>query len=395
MQQGHDISVDVSGLISDAKVVGASENIRHGRGRMLIKRIHARLVENDKGTHRMAFWEMTPIRSEPNPQVEGDHVDYPGTSGPLIDDGTKPNPPGSNCALKVNFDGPGGRAAGSNIKEAILALFGKRDGQMSKEEVNETWIDLSRQRPLRAGEIERLDPATGQPIYAKKDKLDNPACGMVIDYFTMPKKKSKPNDKGAYITKIIWQCVDPPGQGENSFDKVAARRAEIMRQMESEEEEETATTPPPPNGFNGAPTHAGFNGQPQVPQGFVPPPGYPQMPPQGFTPQVPPGYPQQPQMPAQGFAPPQGYPQMPPGFAPPQQPQMPQGFQPPPVAAPPAAPVAPQAPPTVATPFAPQKPWEAMPGNQGPTPDTRWFWSNPAFGGDNSVKNEAQLRAGR
>jgi ATP-dependent DNA helicase DinG len=40
----------------------------------------------------------------------------------------------------------------------------------------------------------------------------------------------------------------------------------------------------------------------------------------------------------------------------------------------------------------PSAPWLLHPeAPQGTTPETRWYWSDPALGGNNSVKNEAQL----
>lgn len=257
---GQDVSAELAGVISGSKVFDSSDNIRHSKLRLLIRRIFAELIENDKGTQKMAFWEFTVLKSEPNPQVEGDHVDYPNTAGPLIDDGTKPNPVGSRCALKVNFDGPGARAAGGNIKAAILALFGKRDGEIPDEEVNATWIDLSRQKDLQVGDFERMDPKTNQPILAKKAKKANPACGMIIDVSTVAKRKKKANEKGAYVTKLIWSCVALPNTGENSEELVKARAAEIMLTMDDDDAEETPASAP------------GAQGVPTAPAGTVPGP---------------------------------------------------------------------------------------------------------------------------
>jgi hypothetical protein len=306
-----DVSAEVAGLISEAKVFGSSENIRHGKYKMLIKRIHAQAVEGDKGVHRMAFWEMSPVASESNPQYEGDRVDYvsaqmPGT-GPLKDDGTKPNPVNSNCALKVDFDGPGGRSAGSNIKDAILGLFGKNDGEIPNEEINKTWTDLARVKDVKAGEPIGFDATTGQVILADKNKMANPACGMYIYCTTLTKKKKTPNDKGAYITKLVWSCVSPPGMGENAPELVAKRRAEIEASRPDDDEAETPAAPNP--------------------------------------------YGQQVAAPAQ------------------QQQPVPLAATPP---APPAAPSAPSVPSTA---FTPPAPWRLHPNAApGTTPDTRWYW---------------------
>lgn len=319
---GQDVSSEVAGMISGAKVFGSSDNIRHGKYKFLIKRIFAELVETDAGKHRMAFWELTPIESLPNPQIEGDHVDYPGAAGPLKDDGTKPNAVGSNCALKVDFDGPGARSAGSNIKAPTLALFNRHDGEVSDDEINKTWIDLSRRKDLKVNDAIGIDPATNQPILAKEARPANPACGMVINCTTVAKRKKTANDKGAYVTKLVWTCASPIGTGENAPELVAKRRAEILANQSDDDEEVTA---PPANGV-------------------------------------------------QPYAQPQA-------VAAPVQPPAP----------PPPAPSVPD----VAA-FTPQVPFVKHPtAAPGVTPETRWYWSDPKLGGNNSIKNEAQLRSGQ
>lgn len=327
---GQDVSIDIADEIASAQVFGSSENIRHGRYRFLIKRIFAELVEVDAGKNRFAFWEFRVLKSEPNPQVEGDKT----PDGKLIDDGTRPNAVGSDCALKINFDGPGARSAGSNIQQAILALFNRND--ISQDELKSTWTDLARTKSVKKGDMIGFNPTTQQPIYASEDKIANPACGMVIDCHTMAKKKKKPNDKGAYITKLIFTCAAPIGQGENAPNLVAQRRTEIELHMSDDDDEETTTAPPSPIA---APTAPGAM------------PGY--------------------------AAPPQTAPVTAPQVA----------------AAPP--PPAPPAPPVPTAPWAPKDPrWVTHPSAPaGTTPDTRWFWSDPARGGDNGVKNETQLRA--
>jgi hypothetical protein len=66
------------------------------------------------------------------------------------------------------------------------------------------------------------------------------------------------------------------------------------------------------------------------------------------------------------------------------------------VGAPVAPPPAPSAPPPPSSEFAPVVPWVKHPtAAPGTTPESRFFWSNPTLGGDNTVKSEAQLRAGQ
>ncbi len=328
-----DVSADVAGLISGSKVFGGSDNIRHGKYIFLIKRVFAQLVEVDSGQHRMAFWELTPVKSEVNQQVEGDHVDYPGVSGPLKDDGTKPNAVGSNCALKVDFDGAGSRSAGSNIKAAILGLFGKHDGQIPDDEINKTWADLSRVVDLKVGDAIGINPANNQPIFATMGKRSNWACGMLIACSTINKRKKTANEKGAFITKMLWSCVDPPGVGQNAWELVEKRRLEIEATRIDDDEEEVKKGPTP------------------SPYGQAPAPAAsPYAPPAGFVP--------------------------------------PQPVSPTPAPPPPAAPPPPVA--ATVAPFVPPTGWFPHPNAQppGPTPDTRWYWNGE------TAKNETQLRNG-
>lgn len=311
-----DIASQLAAQISSSKVFGSSENIRHGKYKFLITNIIAQEVDGEAGKHRMAFWEFEVLEAAPNPQVEGDRVDYLGPNspgvGPLKDDGMRPNPVGSKCALKVDFDGPGGRSAGSNIKSAILGLFGKREGEISEAEVGKTWTDLERQRDVKKGQPIGVD-ASGQVILAQQDKRSQPARGMIIYCTTRPKKKKTTNDKGAYITQLMWDCGgSPPGIGDNAPALVAERRARIELGMAGE-----------------------LGDAPAAPAVAAPV-----------------------------------------------------------IAAPAPMPPAPPAPP-VPSAYMPSAPWELHPDKQyqGATPDSRWFWSNPARGGDNSLKTEAQLRS--
>jgi hypothetical protein len=333
-----DISAELGGMIADAKVFGSSDNIRHGKYEFLIKTVRAELIEVEKGKHKFVFWELQPTKSEPNPQIEGDRVDYvskdqPGT-GPLKDDGRTPNEVGSNCALKIDFDGAGARSAPANAQAPILALFNKQTGQLNKEELNSTWLDISRKQPVRKGEVIGFDPSTKQVIHAQADKPAQMARGFIIGCTTSARKKKEPNQYGMYVTKLNWFCVAPIGQGINSLDKVAERRAKIEMSLPDDEDEtpSTSTTVQVP---------ANLPQMPQMPLGVssTPPPGgvsVPATPPQVVAPAIP---------------------------------------------APPAPPQAP--PPAPPAPWSPPSPWRVHPTAPG------WYWD-----GGEGVKNEAQLRAG-
>lgn len=360
---GIDIALDVASQISSARVFGSSENIRHGRYIMVVKRIFADIIETSNGKQKMAFAEARVIKSEPVQILEGDR----GPDGKLIDDGSHPNTVGSYCALKVNFDGPGARSAGANLKAFILGLCGKREGEISEADVNSTWLDLSRQRdewltkgfilngqvvpPGTPGAMDAMVPfilgpgGALLPVGAQTPgavfKRANPGCGMLIACWTKPHKKKVANEKGAYITKTMWECVSPPGTGENAPELVKKRREDIERAILAETDDEEPVTALQEHGLA---KNSSVNGH-------------------GVAPGAAPGA-----MAAGGFP-----------VAP---------------AAPEAVPPAPPAPPAPSI-FMPQSPWKLHPtASQGKTPETTWYWSDPSQGGNNSVRNLAQLQTG-
>jgi len=110
----------------------------------------------------------------------------------------EPNSPGTTCSYVINYDGKGKQSADGNSKALVIGLFGLVEGENSDEEVSETLGDLT---------------------------ADNqPARGMLIKVSTYPKEvRSRP---GNFITGLKWECVDKPGQGENTPEKCAERIAE-------------------------------------------------------------------------------------------------------------------------------------------------------------------------
>lgn len=275
---GRDVAAALAGSISNAKTSGSSDNIRHGRYRFEIVKICAELVEGQTDRN-FGFWNVRPLTSAPNPQAEGDRVDYvsltsPGT-GPLKDDGNNPNLVGSDCGMKLDFT-TNEKVAASNMKAAIIALF-NMPGDVSDEEVFETWMELSLQRHIKKGEFFYAHPKTGQPVFATRDLIPNPACGMIIDCTTRAQKKRTANAKGAYVTALQWRCAFPIGQGENAMDKVAARRAEIERSVAAAEEVEATAPAAPPVAAPSAPVAPPLPtpaAPPAPPVAFVPPAGW-------------------------------------------------------------------------------------------------------------------------
>ncbi len=223
-----DVSSELSELIASAKTFGNSDNIRVGRYKFAIKRVFAEKVESG----RFAFAELRVLESQPNPQIMP-----AGVNPAKFDDGTRPNLVGSDCAMKVNFDGPGGKSAPGNVKSFVLGLFGMSQGDTSEADVNSTWKDLTRLHDNKNND--------GTPAEAKKA---NPACGMVISCTASMKEKKKtkllPADQKEFVTILNWECTAKPGVGENSKDLVAARRAEVETASVSDDEvDDTPSVP--------------------------------------------------------------------------------------------------------------------------------------------------------
>lgn len=275
-QVAEDVAGQLSDLIAKGRVFGSSDNIRVGRFKFLVLRVFADKVDSG----RFAFAEFKVLESAPNPQL----LPYGDKTSKAFDDGTKPNLVGSRCALKVNFDGPGAKSAPGNVKAFILGLLGFNPGDVTDADVDNTWRDLARQKPVRKGELVGVD-GNSQPVYADKDKQANPACGMVVYCTGSMKEKSKTKKLGAdkinseareYITACSWE----PALADNAAEQVAKRRAEIESAMVDDDEEDAAAAAPrapgaPPSPQAAAPVPPG----PPVPQQAAPtPPAPPPLP---------------------------------------------------------------------------------------------------------------------
>jgi hypothetical protein len=257
-----DVTSELGDLIAKSKTFGNSENIRCGKYKFLIKKVYAQAIDNDKGTQRFAFVELKTLESAPNPQHRPTGV--PEAS---FDSGMTPNVVGSTPALKVNFDGPGAKSAGSNIKNFILGLFGLSASQTSDDNTNSTWNDLARQKDLRIGDATGIDTTTNKVILATKAKRANPASGMIIACTASMKEKKKtkllPPAEKEYVTICQWECVAKPGTGDNTVELIAQRRAEIEALAEDDELDDAPPSAPP------APP---ASAPPPPPAAFVPPP---------------------------------------------------------------------------------------------------------------------------
>ena len=102
----NDIDAELGDLIAKGKSFGSSDNIRVGRFTFLIKRVFAEKMDSG----RFAFAICKVLESAPNPQMMP-----PGVTEAQFDLGKNPNLVGSDCAMKVNFDGNGAKSAAGNV----------------------------------------------------------------------------------------------------------------------------------------------------------------------------------------------------------------------------------------------------------------------------------------
>jgi hypothetical protein len=110
----------------------------------------------------------------------------------------EPNQVGTMCSSVINYDGKGKLSADGNSKALVLGFFGLKEDEVSDEKVAETLADLTADH--------------------------QPAKGMLIKCTAFPKEvRSRP---GNFITGLRWDCVNKPGEGENTLDKAAQRMAE-------------------------------------------------------------------------------------------------------------------------------------------------------------------------
>lgn len=222
-----DVSSELSDLIAKSTVFGNSDNIRVGRYKFVIKRTFA--DKFDSG--RYAIAEFKVLEALANPQVMP-----AGVTAAQFDDGTKPNLPGSTCAMKINFDGNGAKSAPGNVKAYVLGLFGMNQADTPETEVNQMWKDLAR---LKDNLNNDGTPAPG--------KRGNPSCGMVITCIASMKEKRStkalPPEQKGYVTVCTWECASKLGTGENTAELVAARRAEIESSTAEDDDEVIAAAP--------------------------------------------------------------------------------------------------------------------------------------------------------
>lgn len=162
-----------------AKNSGGGNNIRHGRGILMIDKWYWR--QGHKGLSHVHEFIVT--KSEKNIVMEGDKK---------ID--VEPNAVNSSCSAVYNYDGKAKDMAGVNSARFVLGLFGLEADAVSEEDVEKT---------IEEGSADD----------------SNPCRGMVIGYETYPIQTKA----GAWIVGVKWSCVNKPGEGQNTIEAAKAR----------------------------------------------------------------------------------------------------------------------------------------------------------------------------
>lgn len=121
----------------------------------------------------------------------------------------EPHPIGYRCSYTINWDGKAKQSADGNAKALVLSIFGLNESKVDGGTFKATFRDLVSEK--------------------------QPACGLVIQAEVRPKGVDKVDGvPGYYMRMPHWQCLGVPGQGENTWDKVQARRAETEKYIAAE-----------------------------------------------------------------------------------------------------------------------------------------------------------------
>lgn len=119
-----------------------------------------------------------------------------------------PHPVGYEPSYVVNYDGRGKLSADSNAKALILTAHGYEEG--------------------------KVDEATFKSCYRAMVSDAQPIRGLVIRCVTFEKGKraSRDPNTGEFTDSLLlprWISLGAPGTGENTVEKMAARRSEFER----------------------------------------------------------------------------------------------------------------------------------------------------------------------
>lgn len=183
--------------IAKSRATAGGNNIKHGEYLLMFwKSTYEKMNSGHCHINEFITWTSKKVLVQ-----EGDNVRE-----------VEPNQPMSPCSYVINYDGKGKQSADGNSKALVLGLFGLREDEVADELVAETLGNLTDDT--------------------------QPAKGMLIKLTTYPKEiRSRP---GNFITGMRWECVDKPGTGENSPEKVAERLAHYDAISKSKQEQKAA-----------------------------------------------------------------------------------------------------------------------------------------------------------
>lgn len=183
------IPQDMLAEVDKARVGGGGNYINHGDYVVLIDKWHYAKIQD-----RCIILEVIVAEARMKIIYEGDKkVEQ------------EPNAAGSSMSDVANFDGDGKLSAPANSRAPVLGLFDL------KENVAEQAAKVS----------ETLNYCTSEA---------QPARGMLMSISTFPKKIRTPKPGGpTHITGREYKCLDKPGTGANTADKVKARLDALVR----------------------------------------------------------------------------------------------------------------------------------------------------------------------
>lgn len=186
--------------IGNAKATQGGENIRDGKGLLIINKLEL----GPKTNGEFFISEFVVLESQKVPVTSL-------VTGLPLD--VEPNPPGSSCSIRIPVNNPEVKSGPGNVKAYVLALLG-----YTEAEVDATPGSFG----TALAQLVDKDPLTGQDLPAAQCK--QPARGMVIAFETYRKlKKKKSNEE---MTLIRWTHVPPSGLNDPKL--IAERRAKLV-----------------------------------------------------------------------------------------------------------------------------------------------------------------------
>jgi hypothetical protein len=182
---------------------GGSYLDRYGSYDLLIEQAQYKQV---KDVGRLFITKLKVMRSAPLSANEPADK-----SGPARIVNEEPHPVGYRASYVVNWDGDAKLSADGNAKALVLGIFGLNEATVTGDVFKQTFKEM-----VGAGQ---------------------PARGMMVHAEVKPKGVGKADGIFSHSIKLpYWECLGVPGQGHNTMEQIAARRAEIEQYIGSENE---------------------------------------------------------------------------------------------------------------------------------------------------------------